>query len=132
MTPEEARKEIKYLRFKRIQLSQEIESIVKQFCGQNKPDQERHYFLNLWQRVGVGDLYKVVGYVCVLCRVQTPLERDGNRCPICNELWDEDYTNSEDVAACVHCGFNNLSNLAGLPLLKIPRGDEIYSQFGEF
>lgn len=132
MTPEEARKEVKYLRSKRTQLGREIKGIVRQFCGQKELLHEQHYFLRLWQKVGDDDLYKVVGYVCVLCRVQKPLEQKGNRCPVCNELWDENYTSSEDVAACVHCGFNNLSNPDGLPLSKIPRGDEIYSPFRDF
>lgn len=132
MTSEEAREEVRYLRFKRVQISREIEGIIKQFCGQNRPNQERHYFLRLWQRVDNSGLHRVAGYICVLCRVQKPLEQQGNRCPICNELWDEDYTSAEDVAACTHCGFNNLSNPGGLSLLKIPRGDEIYSKFAEF
>lgn len=132
MTPEEAREEIKYLRHKRVQINLEIQRVVKQFCGQSRPNGERHYFLKLWQRVGDSNLYRVVGYVCVLCRVHKPLEQKGNRCPICNELWDENYASTEDVASCTHCGFNNLSNPDGLPFLKIPRGDEIYSQFAEF
>lgn len=132
MTPEEAREEVKYLRSKRAQLGREIGSMVRKFCGQSAPSQERHYFLRLWQKVGDSELYRVTGYVCVLCRVKKPLERKGNRCPICNGLWEESYISSEDVAQCLYCGFNNMSNPAGLPLSKIPREDEIYSKFAEF
>lgn len=127
LTFKEARIQAELFQLARSRINKEIGSLLSQFCKKNE-----HYFLKLWSRPTDGQLYKVVGYVCVLCRVQKPLEQKGSRCPVCNELWDEDYSSNEDVTACTHCGFNTLSNPGGLPLMRIPRGDEIYFPFAEF
>ena len=129
MTKEEAVSQMELLQLNLRRAQNEIADLLAQFC--KKGVEGEHFFKKLWAPVDGGGLFRVVGYVCVLCRVRKPLEQKGDCCSICNELWDENYESPEDVIQCFHCGFNSFSNPAGLPFLKIPRGDEIFNPLGD-
>lgn len=126
---EEARIRMGSLRLERRRIDGEIRHLLRQFCSSNR----EHYFFRLWDKVD-STHYRVVSYVCVLCRMRKVFEQENNRCPICNEPQDVNYSSSGNITPCPHCGFNQFSRPSGLLFDEIPRGDsdEIYSRFKEF
>lgn len=125
MTKEEAVIQMELLQLALGRVRKEIRDLLKQFCEKGVSDD--HYFKKLWAPLEDGKLFRVVGYVCVLCGFQKPLEFRDQLCPICRDALPEQVSGEteEDVVGCNYCGWNNLKNSAGISFQAIPGGDEV-------